>query len=154
MTPEQLSVVVTLGNVFFTPVIVLVTLWVRGKINKETRRETREDGLIKSIVERVETCEKRHADRDREIKEIRTELKHRDDEYIALYKEHTTLRAKYEVLLGDHDELKKQYQVTVSELEILKKDMVKRAEVAVHTVKNLENQTSLEKQLAKNELEV
>lgn len=72
----------------------------------------REDGFISDMSKRITALEK-------EIREVRVELKNRDAEYLELYKEHTTLKAKYEVLQVDHEELKKNYERTVAELSRL-----------------------------------
>jgi chromosome segregation ATPase len=135
------ALIVTLGNIFFTPIIVLVTLWVKNKYAQDDRRESRydksQDDLLKSLEERVSTCESRHTDREKEIKEIRAELKNRDVEYLSLYKEHTTLKAKYEVLLVDHEELKANYDNTVIELSNLKEDIKLKAQQVADNIQNL-----------------
>lgn len=135
------TLIITLGNVFFTPVIVLATLWVKNKYAQENRQENRydkqQDSLLRSLEERVSTCELRHSQRDLEIKEIRAELKNRDEEYLNLYKAHTTLKAKYEVLLVDHEELKSNYDKTVVELANLKEDIKLKAQQAAQGMQNL-----------------
>lgn len=147
MSAEQLTILVTLGNVFFTPVIVLVTMWVKNSSTKEARREKREDGFIEGLEDRIAALERRLDEKEKEIREIRVELKNRDKEYLTLYQEYTTLKAKYEVLYADHEDLKKQHATMQNELTIFKKDMVKRTEVSVHTVKNLEQSVALENEV-------
>lgn len=99
-------------NAVITPLLVIATMWVRsGTLSKE-RAVTREDGFINELNKRVQALEK-------EIREVRVELKNRDAEYLELYKEHTTLKAKYEVLEADHAQLKKNYDATVAELSRL-----------------------------------
>ena len=127
MTQE---VFILILNVLVTPLIVLVTLWVRSRIASETRTDERQDGLIKNLIERVDVCEKRHANRDTEIKEIRAELKNRDAEYLKLYQDYTRLKAKHDVLEADHADLKKKYDETAHELATLKVDIKNKAELA------------------------
>lgn len=99
-------------NAVVTPLLVIATLWVKSQTASKNHTLTREDGFIAELNKRVQTLEK-------EIREVRIELKNRDAEYLELYKEHTTLRAKYEVLSADHDDLKKKYEATVAELSKL-----------------------------------
>lgn len=99
-------------NAVLTPIIVLITLWVRSNIAKSNRMTDREDGFITGMEKRIIALEK-------EIREVRIELKNRDAEYLELYKEHTTLKAKYEVLSVDHEDLKRKYEATVAELSKL-----------------------------------
>ena len=102
-------------NAVLTPTLVLVTMWFKSIISSKNRSLDREDEFIAGLVERIEGLEK-------EIREVRIELKNRDAEYLELYKEHTTLKAKYEVLQADHEELKKKYEHTASELSNLGKE--------------------------------
>lgn len=124
-----------------TPLLTFLTMWVRANTDKEVRRDKRDDGYIQELSERVSTCEKRHNERDTEMKEIRAELKNRDEEYLRLYQEHTTIRAKYEVLLADHTALRTQYETTVMELialkDTLKQDREITAELATKTAKTV-----------------
>jgi peptidoglycan hydrolase CwlO-like protein len=94
-------------NAVVTPLLVIVTNLFNNSANSAKRRDARDDNFIRSL-------EKRLSDLEREIKEVRIELKNRDEEYLALYKEHTTLRAKYDVLQADHEELKQKYENTVA----------------------------------------
>jgi chromosome segregation ATPase len=103
------TTITLIANAVITPVLVLVTLWVKSSISKQAKRDEREDGFIADIKERI-------TDLEREIKEVRVELKNRDAEYLELYKAHTTLKAKYEVLQADHEDLKQKYEHTVAEL--------------------------------------
>ena len=114
------STITLIAAVILTPLITIATLWFKTSSAKDERRDKRDDGYIASLTKRVETCEDRHNERDKEMKEFRTQLELRDEEYIKLYTEHTTIRAKYEVLLADHNELKTQYDATVLELSALK----------------------------------
>lgn len=99
-------------NAIVTPLLVVLTLWVRSIISTKERTEKREDKFIADLEKRLQTVEN-------ELRVVRVELKNRDADYLELYKEHTTLKAKYEVLTADHEELKKQYEHTVSELSRL-----------------------------------
>lgn len=126
-----------IGAIIITPIVTLLTMWLRNSTDKDKRRDDRDDKFIKSLDERVTECETRHGKRDKEIAEIRVELKNRDAEYLTLYQEHTTMRAKYEVLQADHEELKKQYEVTAAELttlkETIKEDRENTADLASKT---------------------
>lgn len=106
------TLIILIINAVLTPILVIVTLWVRANIAKSNRMTDREDGFITGMEKRLERLEK-------EIREVRIELKNRDAEYLELYKEHTTLKAKYEVLSVDHEDLKKKYEATVLELSKL-----------------------------------
>ncbi len=99
-------------NALLTPVLVIITLQVRSAIQSKEHATAREDGFINGLEKRLQNVEK-------ELREVRVELKNRDAEYLSLYKEHTTLKAKYEVLYADHEDLKKRYQHTVEELASL-----------------------------------
>lgn len=112
------ALITLLINAVATPVLVLITLWVRSSQQRSDRSLTREDGFISGLEKRVISLEK-------EIREVRIELKNRDAEYLDLYKEHTTLKAKYEVLLIDHNDLKQKYEHTVAELSRLGTDLAK-----------------------------
>lgn len=107
--PTTITLVI---NAIITPLLVLFTLWVKKNVSKEERDEKRHDKQVDSFEERIRHLEK-------EIREVRIELKNRDAEYLELYKEHTTLKAKYEVLEADHEDLKKKYEATVAELSKL-----------------------------------
>ena len=126
--------IITLLNLVGTPLLVLLTLWVKNNLARgdkmENRYDKQQDDLLQALEERVTTCEQRHGQREVEIKEIRVELKNRDEEYLNLYKEHTTLKARYEVLVVDHGKLKKDYDTTAMELEMLKDDIKKKAQLA------------------------
>ena len=106
-------------NAIITPVLVICTLWAKSIFSKGDRQQIREDGFIAEMQKRISVLEK-------DIREVRVELKNRDAEYLALYKEHTTLKAKYEVLdadyqvlSADHNELRGKYEQTVKELSEL-----------------------------------
>lgn len=103
-------------NAVLTPLLVILTLRTRAGISKGERDEKRHDGFITGLERRILALEK-------EVREVRIELKNRDEEYLQLYKEYTTLKAKYEVLQADHEELKKKYEHTVSELARLGTDL-------------------------------
>ncbi len=133
LTGDQILII----NVIATPLVTLLTLWIKGALESQKRQDIREDGLIKGLELRVLALEKRLDEKEREIKEIRVELKNRDEEYIKLYKEHTTLKAKYEVLLIDHDKLRKEYEQTQTELTVLKSDIKKRAEISAESANKL-----------------
>jgi chromosome segregation ATPase len=135
------SPIVIIGEVVLVPVLTFVTMWVRNLNAKDIRRDNRDDNYIKALSDRIDTCEKRHSDRDREMSEIRVELKTRDVEYAKLYQEHATIRAKYEVLVSEHDMLRKEYDATATELaalkEAIKKDRVLTSDLAAHTASNM-----------------
>ena len=105
-------------NAVLTPILVLITLWVRSSISRSQHALDREDGFISGLEKRIISLEK-------EVREVRIELKNRDEEYLQLYKEHTTLKAKYEVLVADHNDLKQKYEHTVAELTRLGNDLTK-----------------------------
>jgi len=117
-------------NVLLTPALVLITMWVKNSFSKEERQQKREDGFIADLKDRVDLLE-------REVREVRVELKNRDAEYVSLYKEHTTLKAKYEVLLTDHDKLKRDYEATAIELTTLKQDIKKKADEAAKQLQDI-----------------
>ena len=106
------TLLILIINAICTPILVIATLWVRSNIANKDRMNSREDGYFLNMEKRVNALEK-------EIREVRIELKNRDAEYLELYKEHTTLKAKYEVLSVDHEDLKKKYEATVAELSKL-----------------------------------
>lgn len=105
--PETITTL--LINAIATPVLVLITMWLNRSISSGERRDNRDDGFIADMKKRLDSLE-------REIKEVRIELKHKNAEYLALYTQHTELKAKYEVLQADHEELKAKYENTASEL--------------------------------------
>lgn len=133
------SVVITILNLIFTPVIVLLTMWAKAGFEKDKRRDNRDDKHFDELENRIMILEKRLDDKEKEIKEIRVELKNRDVEYIALYKQHTTLKAQYEVLSVDHEELKKLYGETAKELADLKDVLKHKAEKAEEGAKEIQN---------------
>lgn len=96
-------------NAVMTPLFVILTLWARSIVSSKNHAILREDGFIAGMDKRIMALEK-------ELREVRIELKNRDADYLELYKEHTTLKAKYEVLQVDHEQLKKEYGHTVEEL--------------------------------------
>lgn len=106
------TIITLIINTIVTPILVLATLWLKASVSSRNHTTVREDGFISELNIRVKNLEK-------EIREVRAELKNRDADYLDLYKEHTTLKAKHEVLLADHEELKKQYENTVGELSRL-----------------------------------
>lgn len=132
------SVLTLIGAIVITPIVTILTLWIKNATAKETRRDARDDGYIKSLDERVSLCESRHSARDKEMAEIRQELKNRDVEYVKLYQENATIRAKYDVLKEDHEELKAKYEATATELDTLKETMKKDREATA----DLASQTS------------
>lgn len=99
-------------NAIVTPLLVVFTMWAKSSVSSRNHATVREDGFISELNNRVKALEK-------EIREVRAELKNRDGDYLELYKEHTTLKAKYEILFADHEDLKKQYEHTVEELSHL-----------------------------------
>lgn len=115
-------------NAVATPILVILTLWVRSVISQKDRQEMREDGFIAGLEKRIASLEK-------EVREVRIELKNRDAEYLSLYKEYTTLKAKHEVLSVDHDELKKKYEATVKELNDLRLSIQATAVQAAEVIK-------------------
>lgn len=112
----NIEILTLVGAVLVTPIITLLTMWFRQNSDKDLRRDKRDDSFIKSLEDRITVLEQRLDQKEKEIREIRHELKNRDAEYLALYQEHTTLRAKYDVLQTDHNELKHQYDLTATEL--------------------------------------
>ena len=124
-------------NAVATPLLVLFTMWFRTSNDKERRLYKRDEKFFTELVSRVDTCERRHEDRDKEIREIRIELKNRDAEYLELYKEHTTLRARYDVLQADHIDLKKQHEITAADFAALKESIKSRATEAAQAIKNI-----------------
>ena len=115
------ELVLTLAaNGALTPVLVLFTQWVKDSNSKQIRQEKRDEEYMGNLEKRIEGLE-------RDIKEVRQELKNRDAEYLELYKDYTTLKAKYEVLQVDYEELKKQSNETDIQLETLKEDIRKKS---------------------------
>lgn len=132
------TTLITLGaNVIITPTLVLATMWVRNSFNKEERRDKRDDKYLENLELRVRDLEKRLDLKEKEMREIRVELKNRDAEYIELYKIYTTLKAQHEVLQADHDDLKKQYDATSTELANLKEDIKRKADEAAANLKTI-----------------
>jgi len=119
-----------LANGVLTPVLVFFTQWLRDSNNKQLRQEKRDETYMINLEERIKVLEK-------DIKEVRQELKNSDAEYLQLYKDYTTLKAKYEVLQIDHDELKKQYDTTVTELVNFKEDLKTKAASAAEDLKSI-----------------
>lgn len=112
----SVEILTLLVNAIATPVLVIFTMWIKNSFSRQDRQQKREDGFIANM-------EKRIVDLERDIREVRVELKNRDAEYIELYKQYTTLKAKYEVLNADyqtlhidHEDLKMKYGQTVKEL--------------------------------------
>lgn len=138
------AVIVTLANIIFTPIIVLITMAVRNHNDKEIRQDRRDDEFIKSLKENIGELRERVAELERSddvkntsLAEIRVELKNRDTEYVKLYQEHATLRAKYEILSKDHDSLKKEYDITAKELATFKEDIKSKATQAAEELKTI-----------------
>ena len=95
-------------------VTALLTILVNKYFDKEQRKEKQENHLVDDLIERVKLLET-------SSKELRQELKNRDEEYVSLYKEHATLRAKYDVLFIDNENIKKEHIILkekVSSFEI------------------------------------
>ena len=110
------NIIVLLMNAVATPLLVIITMGVRNSFDKDKRQEKREDGFIDEMRKRIEILEK-------EVREVRVELKNRDAEYIELYKKYTTLKAQYEVLEIDHQNLKKEYDELKIEMDTMKTDL-------------------------------
>ncbi len=130
MTPDTTLITIVVNGVL-TPIFVLLTLWVRSTISSKQRSLNREDGFIAGLEKRVLQLET-------EVREVRIELKNRDEEYLDLYKKYTTLLAKYEVLLADHEDMKKKYGKTATGLDDLKADIKNKAEEAALVIKSIQ----------------
>ena len=128
--PLNEIILTIVANGILTPILVLITTWLKEQSSKGMRQERRDDTYMKALAKRVETLEL-------EIKAVRVELKNRDVEYLALYKEHATLRAKYEVLEAEYEKLKKDYEGTVAELSSLKDDIKSNATAAAENIQKL-----------------
>ena len=133
---EQHTLII-IGEVLLVPVLTFLTMVVRGFFAKNERQFKRDHLFITGLGDRVKECETRHAKRDTEIAEIRTELKNRDKEYVKLFQEHATLRAKHEVLEADHADLKRNYDETAKELNTLKENIKRQAEVTSKAIQNI-----------------
>ena len=128
----------TLANVLITtigvPVMTLLTLWVRSALSSGEKRQKRnddtEDSYRGELLGRVSTLE-------REVKELRVELKNRDKEYVALFQEHATLRAKHEILQAEYDQTVKELHSTQAELTALKEDIKRKSATADIDVQKL-----------------
>jgi chromosome segregation ATPase len=127
MSADFITLVV---NVIATPLLVVLTMWVRSQISSKERDQKREDGFIDELIKRV-------AQLETDIKEFRAELKNRDAEYLALYQQHTTLKAKYEVLSAEYEQLRKDYESTASELNALKEDIKTKAAQAAQEMQKI-----------------
>jgi chromosome segregation ATPase len=127
MSADLLTLVV---NVIATPLLVVLTMWVRSQISSKERDQKREDGFIDELIKRVGQLET-------DIKEVRAELKNRDAEYLALYQQHTTMKAKYEVLSAEYEQLRKDYNSTASELNALKEDIKTKAAAAAKDMQKI-----------------
>ena len=55
----DIAAVITLGNLFFTPVIVVATMWIKGALETGKAREKREDGLITGLQDSLKALGKR-----------------------------------------------------------------------------------------------
>ena len=127
MSADFITLVV---NVIATPLLVVLTMWVRSQISSKERDQKREDGFIDELIKRV-------AQLETDIKEVRAELKNRDAEYLSLYQQHTTLKAKYEVLSAEYEQLRKDYESTASELNALKEDIKTKAAAAAKEMQKI-----------------
>ena len=127
MSTDLLTIVL---NVIATPLLVVLTMWVRSQISSKERDQKREDGFIDELIKRV-------AQLETDIKEVRAELKNRDAEYLALYQQHTTLKAKYEVLSAEYGQLRRDYESTASELNALKEDIKPKAAAAAKEMQKI-----------------
>ena len=123
-----------LSNVVISPAIVFFIFWLRslikGSASRERRNNDREDEYFKELNNRVMALE-------REVKELRVELKNRDGEYIELYKQWTTLKAKHEVLQADYDQTVKELHSTQAERSALKDDIKNKAAMAASEMQKL-----------------
>lgn len=129
------EVVLTLiVNGIATPILVLVTMWVKQALSSNEKRERRSDAIEdeyrKETTARIDSLE-------REIRELRMELKNRDAEYIELYKQYTTLKAKHEVLETDYNQTVKELHATQKELSALKEDIKTRASLVAGEMQKL-----------------
>ena len=127
MSADILTIVL---NVIATPLLVVLTMWVRSQISSKERDQKREDGFIDELIKRV-------AQLETDIKEVRAELKNRDAEYLSLYQQHTTLKAKYDVLSAEYEQLRKDYESTASELNALKEDIKTKAAAAAKEMQKI-----------------
>jgi len=127
MSTDLLTLVV---NVIATPLLVVLTMWVRSQISSKERDQKREAVFIDELIKRV-------AQLETDIKEVRAELKNRDAEYLALYQQHTTMKAKYEVLSAEYEQLRKDYENTASELNALKEDIKTKAAAAAKEMQKI-----------------
>lgn len=126
----DITLVTLIVNAIATPILVLITMWLKSIIARGERDERRHDGYISNLERRIQALEK-------EVREVRVELKNRDAEYLALYKDYTTLKAKHEVLQVDHEELKKLHDEVAAELTALKDDIKKKAEETARAMQQL-----------------
>lgn len=127
MSADLITLIV---NVIATPLLVVLTMWVRSQISSKERDQKREDGFIEELIKRV-------AQLELDIKEVRAELKNRDAEYLSLYQQYTTMKAKYDVLLSEHDQLRKEFDSTAMELGALKEDIKAKAAAAAKEMQNI-----------------
>lgn len=131
MTADTLQVIL---SVVVGPTVTFLILWgralIKGSVNRERRSDEKEDAYIKELNNRVLTLE-------REMKELRAELKNRDAEYIELYKKWTTLKAQHEVLQADYDQTVKELHDTQKELSSLKEDIKNKASLAASEMQKL-----------------
>ena len=103
----------TVISAIVASVTALVTILLNKYFDKEQRKDKQESHLVDDLIERVKMLET-------SVKELRQEVKNRDEEYIILYKEHTTLKAKYDVLLIDSEKLRKDHTELSDEIISLK----------------------------------
>jgi len=132
---------IIIGEIVLVPVLTFLTMMAKSNADKEIRRDKRDDGHINTLEARISTLETRLDLKEKEINEIRIELKNRDSEYVKLYQEHITIKAKYEMLLADHEELRKEFEKTVIELsglkETVKQDRQATVELASKTASTI-----------------
>lgn len=125
-----MDITVLLINAIATPILVLLTMYARSRISSGERREKREDAYIDVLTNRVTQLEK-------DLQEVRVELKNRDVEYVELFQKYTSLRAKHEVLLADFEITKRELHATQAELTALKDDIKKKANLAAGEMQKL-----------------
>lgn len=132
----EVQSLIPVAEVVLVPVLTFLTMWIQNSYKKSERQDKREEGLIQGLTTRI-------GDLEKEVKEVKVELKNRDAEYVKLFQDYTTLKAKHEVLQSDHDLLKKRYDETVEELTAVKdtihKDRQNTAQLATKTADAIDN---------------
>lgn len=113
---DNATLITLIINGIATPLFTLITLWARDSMKKGDRTMQREDGFIANMEKRITELEK-------EVRTLRSSLDAKTGEYLKLFQDYVSLKAKYDALLIDHQQLKENHFHTAEELERVKQEM-------------------------------